>query len=617
MSTRTFGVPLMRSELICLPPHPEERRRSWPRWALERGKPIAVDLFCGCGGLSLGLEDAGYSVILSVDNDEKAVETHRHNLPGLVLNRDLSDSGQVDRLVSLLEGIPVDLIAGGPPCQPFSRAGKSKIRSLVQDGSRPEEDTRKDLWRAFLEIVSRVKPRALLIENVPDMALGEDLRLLRTILGELDDVGYDADARLLDAWRYGVPQHRQRLIIVGRNDGRPFEWPSEQKKVTVRQAIGDLPALGRTTGKGEMAAGAARTQFQQRARKGMEGSRVVWDHTTRAVRDDDREAFKLMKPGTRYSDLPKELRRYRSDIFDDKYNRLSWDEVSRSITAHIAKDGYWYIHPAEQRTLTVREAARIQTFPDRFRFAGSRSHAFRQIGNAVPPALGEAVGRELLKSNKIRPLSVANRNRERIRSIRDDLAEWARGDRKQAPWRYPGDPWAALAGVVLGDRVGTADDEVRAFLDAFPTASSGGGSKIKQYSVERARQRAKAYKSVSEVATWAARKRDPWGSDDWISRASLGTQEEAHVRLLTCPEPLVFASAAALRVTGRLLGDIEIAKGRGSHSKIEIAKLVGIGKEANLVGAALHSLGRSLCGPGDPNCAPCPLRKNCTSRGAD
>ena len=102
-----------------------------------------------------------------------------------------------------------------------------------------------------------------------------------------------------------------------------------------------------------------------------------------------------MKPGTRYGDLPKHLRRYRDDIFDDKYNRLSWDDVSRSITAHIAKDGYWYIHPSEQRTLTVREAARIQTFPDHFRFAGTRSHAFRQIGNAVPVALAEAIGRQI------------------------------------------------------------------------------------------------------------------------------------------------------------------------------------------------------------------------------
>ena len=118
----------------------------------------------------------------------------------------------------------------------------------------------------------------------------------------------------------------------------------------------------------------------------------VFDHITRPVRDDDVRAFELLDAETRYSDLPDELKRYRDDIFDDKYKRLDADDVSRTITAHIAKDGYWYIHPEQNRTLTVREAARIQTFPDWFRFAGPPSAAFRQIGNAVPPRLGFAVG---------------------------------------------------------------------------------------------------------------------------------------------------------------------------------------------------------------------------------
>ena len=103
----------------------------------------------------------------------------------------------------------------------------------------------------------------------------------------------------------------------------------------------------------------------------------------------------MMRQGDTYADLPANLRRYRSDIFTDKYNRLSWDELSRTITAHIARDGYWYIHPDQHRTLSIREAARIQTFPDWFRFAGEPSHRFRLIGNAVPPLLAEAIGRQL------------------------------------------------------------------------------------------------------------------------------------------------------------------------------------------------------------------------------
>ena len=118
----------------------------------------------------------------------------------------------------------------------------------------------------------------------------------------------------------------------------------------------------------------------------------VYDQITRPVREDDKIAFEHMDAKTRYSDLPEELRRYRADIFDDKYKRLEENGLSRTITAHIAKDGYWYIHPRDNRTLTVREAARLQTFPDRYRFAGPPSAAFRQIGNAVPPFLGEQLG---------------------------------------------------------------------------------------------------------------------------------------------------------------------------------------------------------------------------------
>ena len=119
----------------------------------------------------------------------------------------------------------------------------------------------------------------------------------------------------------------------------------------------------------------------------------IHDHITRDVRPDDAEAFALLGEGQTYADLPERLQRYRSDIFTDKYKRLAWDEVSRSITAHIAKDGYWYIHPEQHRTLSIREAARVQTFPDWFRFAGQPTHRLSQIGNAVPPLLGEALGR--------------------------------------------------------------------------------------------------------------------------------------------------------------------------------------------------------------------------------
>ena len=175
-----------------------------------------------------------------------------------------------------------------------------------------------------------------------------------------------------------------------------FKWPEETPdKVTVWNAIGDLPDVeggwrprGGADGWAEY--DRPQTEFQHRMRGGWMAptrGRSI-DHITRPVREDDKRAFQLMDATTLYSHLPADMKRYRDDIFDDKYKRLDEDGLSRTITAHIAKDGYWYIHPRQNRTLTVREAARLQTFPDRFRFAGPPSAAFRQIGNAVPPVAG-------------------------------------------------------------------------------------------------------------------------------------------------------------------------------------------------------------------------------------
>ena len=436
LTAREYRVTLRRTGPLLLDPHPDAPAESdWNNWVRNSTRPVAVDLFCGAGGLSHGLEAAGYRVVLAADTDKWALESHRHNIAGQALRRDLADSRVRREIAAMFEGIDVGLVAGGPPCQPFSRAGLSKIRSLVRQGARSNDDDRRELWRPFLDLVEAIRPRAVLMENVPDMARGDSFAVIRTMIEWLSDAGYQADARIVDAWRHGVPQHRQRLILVGLRDGAVFEWPSEKTQVTVREAIGDLPpihvspdaVLGAPTTKYRLptthrrtkeadseneassVADAARTKgngawsmsdFAVRARQGCIGDStlVVHDHLTRSVRADDFEAFKLMDGRTLYSELPQALKRYRDDIFDDKYNRLGWDELSRTITAHLAKDGYWYIHPEQHRTLTVREAARLQTFPDNFRFAGYRSHQFKQIGNAVPPALAHQIGLAILRS---------------------------------------------------------------------------------------------------------------------------------------------------------------------------------------------------------------------------
>lgn len=444
----TYAVKLERSVPLALPRHPEapaeDKFAEWCANEKRSGRPLAVDLFSGAGGLGAGVEAAGWTVVAAVDHDKAALETHRANFRGQALEVDMSDSAQVGALIEKLRPLGIDLVAGGPPCQPFSRAGRAKIRNLVKNGTRDAVDARKELWRSFIDVVLALRPRAVLMENVPDMAIGDDLVVIREIADILEHAGYIVDYRLLDAWRHGVPQHRKRFILQARRDGAAPAWPSlSSDRPTVRDAIEDLPALNGTTGGRELPYSGEPTHPLARSLRGPNAPHVVHDHMTRPVRDDDREAFELMSSSTLYSDLPDHLKRYRSDTFNDKYKRLDWDDLSRTITAHIAKDGYWYIHPAEHRTLTVREAARIQTFPDSFRFSGTRSDAFRQIGNAVPPLLGRVVAQSIL------PLSMPRRDLAPLPAMRARLTAWAEEQRETLWWLYPGRDMTAAAAAVV------------------------------------------------------------------------------------------------------------------------------------------------------------------------
>lgn len=581
-------------------------------------RPVAIDLFCGAGGLSQGLESAGFRVALAVDWDEWSLETHAHNFPGLALCRDLHEEGAREEIARLLDGVDVGLIAGGPPCQPYSRAGRSKIRSLVALGVRDRHDVRRELWRAFVDLVERVRPRAVVMENVPDMALGDDMVVLRTMLDSFERAGYEVDARIVDTWLYGVPQHRQRLILAGVRAGAGFVWPAATEQVTVRDAIGDLPVLevkpDAPIGSEVLDYGTPDMgDFAKRARKGCGGADtdVVYDHHTRAVRADDYEAFGMMTAETLYSALPDSVKRYRDDIFDDKYKRLSWSGCARSITAHIAKDGYWYIHPGQHRTLTVREAARLQTFPDTFRFAGSRSHQFDQIGNAVPPVLGELMGSAILDGlrdeSSRRPSRTAGRA-----TFRDRLGHWAAKDEESAPWAYPGDPWPVAVGLVAAAR-GVADTQTPSdvlgvaptLCDATPTAFNA----IVGLTAREPRRRA-----IGRLAAAVAHVRehaDGWDSDRWYRLAGLGPTGRKWFALMSGRSSGLVASAAALRVTARITGTDVDVRYRNSAGRIELAKLIGGGDDAALLNVGLHRLGQSVCTPADPDCGVCPVRAVC------
>ena len=269
-------------------------------------------------------------------------------------------------------------------------------------------------------------------------------------MDELRNREYNVHVQELEAWRFGVPQHRSRLFVVGVANAE-FRWPRDSEtRPTVWEVIGDLPKVAAgTRDEVQHYEGPPMSQLAMALRHGLQGEErgLIRDHITRSVRPDDAEIYGLMKPGDTYLDVPEHLRRYRFDIFDDKYFRLSFENVSRTITAHIAKDGYWYIHPEEDHTLSVREAARIQTFPDRFRFAGHPTNRFRQIGNAVPPMLASSIAKELTRALDRSPTSgVIGETAHKYGSFfRGDLIQWHQVHGRQFPWRATKlNPWQFL-----------------------------------------------------------------------------------------------------------------------------------------------------------------------------
>lgn len=623
-SEGTIGVKLVRGPHVSLEPHPDAVSTAEELHALTQriSGPLAADLFCGAGGLSLGLEAAGFNVIVGLDHDEDALETHRANHAGLSTKLDLGDDDVVESVGELLRDIGIDLVAGGPPCQPFSKAGRSGLRDLVRSGKRDPHDKRRDLWQSFLRIVSIARPSAVLMENVPDMALDRDMLILRSMADELEELGYSVETRVVDAWRYGVPQHRQRLIMVALAEGTVFTWPEElEEKVSLWNAISDLPVV---EGGWRPAAGAQGwsdydgpdSSFQKLMRASVRrgDKRKIFDHITRPVRDDDRKIFERMDSKTKYSDIDPELRRYRHDIFDDKYKRLDPDEYSRTITAHIAKDGYWYIHPFQHRTITVREAARIQTFPDHIRFAGPPTAAFRQIGNAVPPRLGEALGNAILRSLQRAEPSAYSR-----RGVAGRLAAWFELNLQGGvPWLRTDSRWVALQCELLWPRMAVADQMwgYRALQDfTTPEATLTREEELRDLALHLGRP--SRVDPVIELAAFLAEHPhllEREGPSDSLSDAPnvSGALATLSARIVpSADEDPVIVNQAILRVAARFLGTSVHQRNKHSDGRLAVASLIGGDDASHKAHLALLQIGQSLCSTGKPDCAHCPLEPEC------
>jgi len=360
-----------------------------PLWAKSRqggaAAPTVVDLFCGCGGLSLGFQNAGYRVLAGVDNDAPSLATYAANLPGAkALNCNLFDPADIERIVhSACEGRPpshddsvplVDVVAAGPPCQGFSLTGPRNV-----------DDARNGLYLAVLETVRRLRPQAFLIENVKGMKTLYGGAVKDEIVARFRRLGYHLpEPQILCAADYGVPQLRERLFFVGvRKELGAFEFPppvcSPSRYVTCEEAIGDLPALQSELGEEEARyTREAATPFQIEMRR---GTFVLLNHVATRHTEHVRSIIRQVPEGQNYRALPKGVGESRR--FNEAWTRYHSQKPSRTIdTGHRN-----HFHYRWDRVPTIRENARLQSFPDWFRFIGTRTQQNQQVGNAVPPML--------------------------------------------------------------------------------------------------------------------------------------------------------------------------------------------------------------------------------------
>lgn len=415
--------------------------------------PTAIDLFCGAGGLSQGLQQAGFEILWGIDSEEKAKPTFETNHDCSMKVGDIREETPPE--LGLDEG-ELDLVAGGPPCPTHSRVGRSKINSL--EGQDNQSDERHLLYEEFLRFVDYYQPKAFIMENVEGMLSAKNYEgdpVVDTIrdqmrgekqVGDMDlDLDYSVRVQLLDAADYGVPQHRNRLFFIGNRIGAENpdmeRWEThrepkseEEKKITyqneqstrsdiegnnqfptfrkdkesqqphntVADGIIDLPPVspdGDTPPKkAEEHELGPISEYQNWARdldlnQDWEDQELL-NHECRGHNMRDLTLYKLLGEGTSYiiGDIPEEHQPYRTDIFSDKLKKQNPKEPASTIVAHLHKDGHMFIHPNEARSITVREAARLQSFKDTFEFPVSRTHAFKQVGNAVPPLLAQALG---------------------------------------------------------------------------------------------------------------------------------------------------------------------------------------------------------------------------------
>ena len=359
-----------------------------------RKKYNIIDLFAGVGGLSYGFAAIDRFRIIAANEIEKDIATaYSLNHPHVkMLNRDIGEL-TAEMLESVLEGQEIDLVVGGPPCQSYSTLGKRRL------------DKRANLFMEYKRILGILKPRAFVYENVTGLLSMDRGRLFKQVQDEFEELGYALKYAVLDAVDFGVPQRRARVILVGFRGENHFSYPEPthgdglRPYVTLKDALGDLPSLKSGEAR-EYYETAPYNEFLRFVRTGSSqsaGSGPLTEHRSPKNGEHLIRIMEALKDGQSKNDLPEDIRP--KSGYGNTYAKLWWDRPSTTITRNFAcPSSSRCIHPRDSRAMSIREGARLQSFPDDYKFYGSDGMKRLEIGNAVPPLLSMAIAEQMLKS---------------------------------------------------------------------------------------------------------------------------------------------------------------------------------------------------------------------------
>lgn len=404
-----------------------------------------IDLFAGAGGLSEGFLKQGYKAIAHVEMNPLACDTlrtravygylkekglshiyHQYlkgeitreyfwkqapaNIIDSVINSEISDSSIKNifsHIDNHLKDKKVDVIIGGPPCQAYSIVGRAR------DPKNMEDDPRNHLYKQYVKFLDKYKPKMFVFENVPGILSAKNGEYFEKIKKAIRKSGYEFDFKVLNSKDFNVLQDRKRVILIGWRNDLKLEYPNfepmEQKYKILKDLFSDLPPLQNGTGSMGI------VKYKKKPTEYLEitGIRNGLDFTTHHIarpnNSNDLEIYKIAvelwqeKKRLNYAKLPKRLIKHKNTTsFTNRFQVVNGDGIGNTVVAHIAMDGHYYIHPdiEQNRSITVREAARIQSFPDDFFFEGGRTAAFKQIGNAVPPLMAESIAQKIKEKIK-------------------------------------------------------------------------------------------------------------------------------------------------------------------------------------------------------------------------